>query len=114
MKCPNKACGKSNAVVHVRQLCTTGIHMDEGELVVGETVTFQEWNEVEPEYVVCAQCDFKGPPEAFGLYTGKLLKDKLDRLIHEALESDNLAALPKQLMDVVLPVGGILIHKGGI
>lgn len=111
MKCPNKECGKSKAVVYTKQLCATGICIEDGELVTGNTETQEAWTEVEPEYVLCAECEYKGTPEEFGLYAGKLLEQKLARLIHDALEKDNLGALPQQIISLVLPQGGVLIHK---
>lgn len=114
MKCPNKKCGKSNAVVYTKQLCATGIHIDEGgELVIDATETQEAWNDVEPEYVICCECEHKGSPEEFGLYSGKFLRAKLDRLIFTALEVDGLGELPDQIISLILPQGGVLIHKGG-
>lgn len=102
MKCPNKECGKSNVVVYTKQLCATGIHIDEGELVTGNTETQEAWTSVEPEYVICGECEYKGSPEEFGLLSGKFLRDKLERIIFEAVQNDGLGALPEQIMSLIL------------
>jgi len=111
MKCPNEGCGKQIVVVYTKLLCATGIHIDEGELFIDATETQEAWNDVEPEYVVCGECEYKGSPEEFGLYSGKFLKAKLERMIFTALETDGLGALPEQIMSLILPQGGVLIHK---
>lgn len=114
MKCPNEECGtKDKFVVYTRLRCATSLSLDEGELVVGETKTKEVWNSVEPESVVCSLCGNAGTPEEFGLYSGKLLKAELTRLISKALKTDGLEVLPEQILNLVLPQGGVLVHKGG-
>lgn len=113
MECPNEDCSNTTDFnVVANQRCITTLSFKDGELVSDETEIKQAWHIVEPEFVVCAECDYTGKPEEFGLYSGKLLRNKLARLIDEALENDTLAALPDQLMSLVHPQGGILIHKG--
>lgn len=114
MKCPGEECGnRDKFVVYTRLRCATSLSIDEGELVVGETKTKEVWNSVEPESVVCSLCGNAGKPEEFGLYSGKFLKAKLIRLISETIGTDGVGALPEQIMDLVLPQGGVLIHKEG-
>lgn len=113
MECPNECGNTTNFNVATRLLCLTALSFEDGKLVTDETKTRETWTNVEPEFVECGKCQYSGKPEEFGLYSGKLLKTKLERLIHKALESDTLGALPNQLMSIVLPQGGILIHKGG-
>ena len=108
MQCPK--CKERNVVVYTKLLCTTGIFMNEGELVTDTTETQEGWQSVEPEYVICNECQYRGTPEEFGLYTGKFIRDKMCRLIHNALENDGLGALPGQIMKLVLPHGGVVIH----
>ncbi len=108
MNCPK--CNKRDVDVYTNQLCSTGVRIEEGELVIDTTEAQEGWQSVEPEYVVCAECNYQGAPEEFGLYSGKLLKAELNRLIEESIrDNDGLGALPSNIINLVLPQGGVLI-----
>lgn len=88
MECPNKECGNTkNFVVYTRLLCATGLFRESEELTTHETERMEAWQDVEPESIQCAECEYQGSPREFGTSVSKL--HKLKRQEHEMTGARN-------------------------
>ncbi len=102
MKCPNCTNKTRFSKCCTREVSTI-IEVVDGKLEYAASTIIGKPGDVEPQTLMCTECQFEGAPHLFGHFNEASLKKQIRIIVNEALETDGLTELPDQLAELMFP-----------